>query len=252
MFYARIDNSFEFRKLLEVLKDIVPSVNFRINSSGISFESNEALHVVQVKLKIPVTYFSEFKCTGTFTLGTCLTDLLTLIKISSVDDSLVLTHEEGTTVLQVALEAKKIPKVCEFSLNLIDVNTEDWVYVEVETSGKFEMNSKELFGMCNDLSQVSEFLMINLNKLRVKFSVQTDLGGGSINLKQLRGENGMNIQTLRTVTTEINLIYAKRITKAYALSERVEVKVYPEEPVVFRYMFTGIELKFYLAPAISD
>ena len=252
MFYARIDNSSEFRKLLEVIKDIVPNVNLNNTNQGIDFVINEALHFVQVNLKIPVSYFSEFKCTSSLIIGLCLHDLLTLIKVGQPEDSLILQYDENMTVLKISLEAQKIPKICDFTLNLIDIDYDDCIYVEVENSGKFEMNSRELYQTCNDLSQVSEFLVINVNKMRVKFTVNTELGGGSISLKQLRGENGTHIQTFRTVNTEINLIYAKRITKAYALAERVEVKIYPEEPVVFRYIFNGVELKFYLAPAIAD
>lgn len=252
IFYARLDNCSEFRKLLESIKDLVPNVNLNITNQGISFESNESLHVVQVKLRIPVSYFSEYKCNGSFNVGVSLKDFYTLMKLGQPEDSLILQYMDNATVLQVSLEAPKIPKICEFSLNLIAVSENDCVYVEVQNSGRFEMNSKELYQTCNDLSCVSEFLKISVNKMRVKFSVHTDLGQGSINLKQLRGQNGMHIQTPKTINTEINLIYAKKITKAYILTDRVEVRLYPEEPIIFYYNFSGAELKFYLAPAISD
>lgn len=252
MFYARIDNSGEFRKLLEVLKDLVPIVNLHVTHQGISFDSHESLHVVQVKLKISISYFSEFKCTGPLAVGVSLQDMLVVLKIGHLEDSLTLQYEEGSTVIKVGLESVKVPEICDFSLNLINVNADDCVYVEVLNSAKFEMNSRELYLMCNDLSQVSEFLAISLNKIRVKFSIKSDLAGGCISLKQLRGENGMHIQTARTINTEINLIYAKRITKAHVLADRVEVRMYPDEPLVFCYVFNAIELKFYLAPAISD
>ena len=252
MFYARIDNSGEFRKVLEVVKDLVPLVNLQINQQGVSFESNESLHVVQVRLRVSLSYFSEFKCTGSFSIGVSLADLYTIMKIGLPDDSLVLEHEEGSSVMKVALEAAKLPKVCEFSLNLLNLCGDDCSYVEVQNAGRFEMSAKELYHTCHDLSQVSEFLAISLNKMRVKFSVSSELAGGCVSLKQLRGENGMHIQTIKTVNTEINLIYAKRITRAHVLAERVEVRVYPDEPVGFHYAFNGIELKFYLAPAISE
>ena len=252
MFYARIDNSAEFKKILEVVKDIVPNVNLQISDRGLSFDSNELLHVVQIKMRLPVSYFSEYKCSESLSLGICLIDLYTIIKLGSGEDSLVFQYLENGTVLKIFLEARNILKICEFSLNLINVENDDCLYVEVQNCGRFEMDSKELYQTCNDLSQISEFLAISVNKMRVKFTVRTEIGGGSINIKQLRGENGMHIQTPKTINTEINLIYAKRITKAHVLAKRVEVKVYSGEPVVFCYYFNGSELKFYLAPAITD
>ena len=252
MFYARIENAAEFTKILEVIKDIVPSVSLQVSDSGISIDANETFYVVQVKLKIPTSYFSEFKCIGTHTLSVHLPDFYTFLKLGSAEDSLTLQYAEGLTVLNISLEAAKVPTICSFTLNLINLKLEEIIYAEISNCGKFEINSKFLHQIFNDLSQVSEFLGINLNKLRVRFKVNSTEAGGSINLKQLKGENGTHINTPKTMNSEINLMYAKRITKAFALAERVQVKIYDGEPVIFCYSFSGIELKFCLAPAISD
>lgn len=252
MFYARIDNLGEFKKLLEVIKDIVPNVNLEITSQGISFSSNEFFHVIQVNLAIPVTYFSEYKCSGNFSIGLSLKDLHTLLKLGHPEDSLVMQTLESVSLLKISLEASNIPKICEFSLNLIILNNEECNYFNSQNYGRFEMSSKMFYHICNDLCQVSEFLKISINKIRVKFSINSDDAGGSISLKHFRSDGGITIQTPRTINTEVNLIYAKRIAKAHVLADRVEVRAFPDEPVVFTYKFNGAELLFYLAPSLSD
>jgi proliferating cell nuclear antigen PCNA len=189
---------------------------------------------------------------GSLTLGIHLPDLITLLKLGQGDDSLVIQYSSGSSVIKVSLQASKTPTVCEFSLNLIQIDFEDTFYVEVDGTGRFTMNSKTLYNTFSDLGLIAEYLAINLNKMRVKFRVCTDVAGGSVNLKHVRGENGVVVSTSRTFNVEINLALAKRIAKAYSLCERVELRVYDREPVIFCYFFDGIELKFYLAPALSE
>lgn len=251
VFYARLDNSAEFRRIFEVVKDIVPLVNLNLSENGIFFNAYEALTVLQVKLHIPASYFSEYKCPFRTSIGISLTNFYLLTKVASHDDNLILTYAENSTVLSLSLQAK-IPKISNFSLNLITVSHIDCIYVEVNECGKFEISSKLLHQSLSDLGQVSEFLSINLNKSRIKFSIISDLAGGSINMKHVKGDSNIQINTPKTFNSQINLMYTKRITKAHILSDRVEVKMFNDEPMVFCYFFNSIELKFYLAPAIFN
>ena len=252
MFYARINSAGEFRKILEAVREVTTSVNICVNNYGLSIQASESLYLIQVKLKIPSSYFSEFKVQGSHTLGVNLNDLVTLIKLGQADNHLILQYSCNASVIKVSLEASKLPIFCDFTLNLINLEFEDTFYVEVSNTGKFTINSKSIYSTFNDLSLISEFIHINLNKMRVKFRVCTDIGGGSVNLKHVRGENGVLVSTSKTFNIEINLALARKITKAHTLCERVEVRVYDGEPVIFCYFFEGIELKYYLAPALEE
>lgn len=252
MFYARIESAGEFKKLLEVLKETTPFINLNISNQGFSIEATESLFIVQAHVKIPKTYFSEFKIQGTHSLGVHIPDLITILKIGQSEDHLILEYVSSSNVIKVCLQASKTPTICEFTLNLMQVDSLEGLYRETLETGKFFMASKVLHSTFYDLSLISEYLGINLNKMRVKFAVNADAAGGSVHLKHIRGEGGVAVSTSRTVNVGINLIYAKKITRAHVLCDRVEVRVRENEPIVFIYNFEGVEVKFFLALTISD
>lgn len=252
MFYSRIESAGTFKTLLEVLKETTPLINLQVSLNGFSIEASDSLFILQTKIIIPKSYFSEFKAQGCHTIGLHIPDLITFLKIGQPEDNLILQYESGWNILKVCLQAGKTPTICEFTLNLIQVDNQEFMYSETIETGKFSIGSKILHSTFYDLSLISEFLAINLNKMRVKFAVLADSAGGSIHLKHVKGEGGVNVVTSRTVNVGINLIYAKKITKAHLLCDRVEVKVKENEPVVFFYAFDGVEVKFYLALTIPD
>lgn len=98
--------------------------------------------------------------------------------------------------------------------------------------------------------------MIETNPEYVKFSVQSEIIGGSIKLKQNTydetGEKAF-IKVLEPVNLAFALRYLNMFTKASSISDKVALFLSTEYPLMVEYelMNLGI-LRFYLAPRISE
>lgn len=252
MFQARLSRLVEFRKMIDVIKDLVPDMNFEAKETGLTIMGTDTLNIVQLTIDLPACYFDEYVCEGNLVMSLSLLGMSQFLKLGDPEDALILSSKADMTVLNMLLEAPKHPKICQFTLNLNSVELEDVSAPDLPQTSLISINSRELHSICVDLSHLAEFLCIEINKARVKFSIKCQAAGGHISYKQRKGENGTHIRTFRTVKAELNLAYLKRITRACSLSDKVEIYISPDEPVLLRYKIGEGEIKYHLAPGISD
>ncbi|CAG9309895.1 unnamed protein product [Blepharisma stoltei] len=252
MFQARIAQLGDFRKLIDIVKDMIPDANLEVSEAGICLMSTDPLNILQVTINLPAIFFEDYECHEAFKMNLSLPGLSQLLKLAESEDSLIFSSAPDLTVLNLCFQAHSRPKVCEFTLNLNANIMEDVDPPELPYQTTFYINAREFHGICGDLIHLSEFLIIDVNKARVKFSIKCSAAGGSISYKQRIGQNGTLIRTFRSCRTELNLAYLKKITKAHVLSKNTEIVIHPDEPVLLKYAFGDAEIKFYLAPGISD
>lgn len=91
----------------------------------------------------------------------------------------------------------------------------------------------------------------------IKFSVEGDCGSGSIKIGPTEGgvdrEDQIVLQTEDQVNLSFALRYLTMFTKATTLSNRVNVSLSNDAPLVVKYEIQNLgSLQYYLAPKISE
>ena len=128
---------------------------------------------------------------------------------------------------------------------------------ETTYTSEITMNSGEFTKICKELLLISETVTIITTLEFVKFSVEGDIGNGSIWINTTTGEidegdeNDDRIEAL--VKLSFALKYLGMFTKAGQLCNEVRLQMAPETPLVVEYNMTDLgKLSYYLAPKISD
>ena len=118
------------------------------------------------------------------------------------------------------------------------------------------MNSSEFSKLCKELYALSETVEFEISSTFVKFSVEGEIGSGSIKIQT--GGTGDEAATTdckpeETVKLSFALRYLNLFNKAYSLSNQVKLSMAAETPLVVEYEVEQLgTLKYYLAPKITD
>ena len=116
------------------------------------------------------------------------------------------------------------------------------------------MNSSEFSKLCKELYVLSETVEFEISSTYVKFSVEGEVGSGSIKI-QTGGGNMDDVATKEEDTVKLSfaLRYLNLFNKAYTLSSQVKLSMAADTPLVVEYEVEMLgTLKYYLAPKITD
>lgn len=118
------------------------------------------------------------------------------------------------------------------------------------------MNSSEFQRLCRDLSVLGDSCAISVTKEGVRFSVEGDVGKGSVMLRpsdSVDGKNEVKIDMKQVIEQKFALRYLSMFTKATSLSNSVKLTLTNDMPLKVEYEIEGLgSLCFYLAPKMED
>jgi proliferating cell nuclear antigen len=178
------------------------------------------------------------------------------MKLAGNDDSITLRCEEDPSHLQIVFENTKQERVSEFNLHLMTLEGEQLGIPETDYSSVVTINSGEFSKICKELYSLSEAVKIETTSEFIKFSVDGEVGQGSIQLGANDSEKREDHTTLN-VTENVELSFALRylnlFNKAAPLTSQVTLNMSPDQPLVTEFKIENLgSLKYYLAPKISD
>ena len=116
------------------------------------------------------------------TLGINVATMSKILKCAGAEDSISLSAMDNGEVLTFTFRGPK-ERVAEYEMKLMNIDAEQLGVPEQNYDGSIEMSSAEFLRICRDLTVIGENLKISLVKDAVTFSVEGELGNGSITLK---------------------------------------------------------------------
>lgn len=93
---------------------------------------------------------------------------------------------------------------------------------------------------------------MDINPARIRFSVVGDVGGGAITLKNKSRGAGTYLEVSEDVCSSFALRYLNLFNKASSLGSQVILSLSADLPLVMHFDFDIGEIKYYLAPKVSD
>lgn len=116
-------------------------------------------------------------------------------------------------------------------------------------TSEITMNSFDFTKLCRELHQLSETVTIEASTTYVKFSIDGEVGSGTIEIKTNDGKDSGKDQ----VCLSFALRYLNMFNKASTLCNHVKLMLAPETPLVVEYEIEHLgSLKYYLAPKINE
>lgn len=112
------------KKIVEAIKDSVKKCNFNCSEHGITVQAVDDSRVLLVSLLVSVSSFEEYRCDREVTLGVDLESFSKIIKTANNDDMLTLMADDSPDQLVTVLEDPTKDRISEYSLKLIDFDSE--------------------------------------------------------------------------------------------------------------------------------
>ncbi|OBA22939.1 proliferating cell nuclear antigen [Metschnikowia bicuspidata var. bicuspidata NRRL YB-4993] len=257
MLEGKIDEAVLLKKIVESIKDCVKLCNFNCTEHGITVQAVDDSRVLLVSLLVGLSAFAEYRCDRDITLGIDLDSFSKIIKCGNNDDYLTLLAEDSPDNVVTIFEDKKRERVSEYSLKLMDIDSEFLRIDDMQYDSVVNMASSEFAKVVRDLKNLSESLNITVTKDAVKFSAEGESGTGSVVLKPFTDidnpDQSVSVNLENSVDLTFGLKYLSDIIKATSLSNTITIKLADKTPALFEYKLeAGGYLRFYLAPKFDE
>lgn len=257
MLEGKFDEASLLKKIVESIKDCVKLCNFNCTEHGITVQAVDDSRVLLVSLLVGLSAFTEYRCDRDITLGIDLDSFSKIIKCGNNEDYLTLLAEDSPDNVMTIFEDKKKERVSEYSLKLMDIDSEFLRIDDMQYDSVINMPSSEFSKIVRDLKNLSESLNITVTKDLVKFSAEGESGTGSVVLKPYtdmdHAEESVSVNLENAVDLTFGLKYLNDIIRATALSNTITIKLADKTPALFEYkLVAGGYLRFYLAPKFDE
>lgn len=200
--------------------------------------------------------FSEFRCDRDLVLGLDLESFGKILKQGDNEDYLTIIAEDNPDSILVVFEDKKKDRISEFSLKLMDIDTDVLTIDEMETDCSITMPAADFSKIAKDFKTMSESLNIVVTKESVKFKAEGQIGSGSVIFKPFTDletpDNSIKIDMNQPVDLSFGAKYLNDIVKAASLSSTITIKLTDKAPALFEFKLPSGYLRYYLAPKFDD
>lgn len=257
MLEGKFDEALLLKKIVDAIKDSVKLCNFNCTEHGLTVQAVDDSRVLLVSLLVGQAAFNEYRCDRDITLGIDMESFSRIIKCGNNEDYLTILAEDKPSNVMTIFEDKKKERVSEYSLKLMDIDSEFLNIDEMDYDSVITMPSGEFAKIVRDLKNLSESLNIIVTKDSVKFSSEGESGTGSVVLKPYNDldhqEESISVNLENPVNLTFGLKYLSDIIKATSLASTITIKLADKTPALFEYKLdAGGYLRFYLAPKFDE
>lgn len=142
----------------------------------------DSSHVALVSLNLTQDGFESYRADTNMVLGVNIANLAKVMKLADNNDTITLQAESDASHLKIIFENPKTERTTEFNLNLITIDSEHLAIPETEYSAVVSLSSGEFTKICRELYSISETVSIQATSDFVQFSVEGEVGSGSVKL----------------------------------------------------------------------
>lgn len=236
---VKLNNPTILSKIIEILSELVMEVRIKVNEFGMSIIAIDPANVAMVGFKLPRSSFSDFDA-GNEVLGIDVDSLKQILKRCSAGSSLILEKKENLLHLQIQDRIKR-----NFTLNLIEIESEDREMPSLEFSSRVELNSIDLIASIEDCSVVSDACSFAIEE--GKFIIEAK------GLNSARSEfSGDEARIMaENCKSRYSLEYLKKFMKGAKLCEKTNLQFANDHPLKMVFKNENMELSFILAPRVE-
>merc|ERR1719283_821812 len=127
--------------------------------------------------------FENYRCDTNQVLGIQFAALNKILKCMTSKDSLSIQAQDDGDIITFGFESLDQKRVSQFELKLNDIDAEQLGIPDTDYGTTVKMPSAEFQRICRDLAAIGDTVSISANKEGVTFSVDGDIGSGSMMIK---------------------------------------------------------------------
>ena len=237
---VQLDKPQTLSKAIDIISDLVMEVKIKVNEFGLSIVAIDPANVAMVEFKLPKSAFSRFEIAGSEDLGINLDSLKRILKRCGTGSSLVLERKENMLNIQIQDRIKR-----NFTINLIDLESEDKDMPSLEYVANIEMNPVDLTDSIEDCVVVSDACSFMVNE--GKFIIEAK-GMNSARSEFSSDEAKIDAENCKS---RYSLEYLQKFIKTGKVVDKINIKFSNEHPLRMEFKTEHMELNFILAPRVE-
>lgn len=236
---VKLENPSVLGKAVEIISELVTEVRIKINEHGLSITAIDPANVAMVGFKIPKSAFTQFEA-GNEVLGVNLDNLKSILKRAGNSSSIILESKENVLNIQILDRIKR-----NFSLMLIEIESEDKQMPMLEYAAKVELGSVDFQASIEDCVVVSDACSFVVSD--GKFIIEAR-GLNSARSEFSGDEAQIDAENCRA---RYSLEYLSKFLKGVKMSEKTRLNFASEHPLRLDVKSEHMELSFILAPRVE-
>lgn len=235
----RLENPALLSKAIDVISELVTEVRIKFNEFGLSIVALDPANVAMVGFKIPRSAFSQFEA-GNETLGVSLDNLKQILKRCSTKSSLILEQKENVLNIRIEDRIKR-----NFSIGLIEIESEEKEIPELEYSAMIELNPNDFVASVEDCLIVADACSFIVKDK--KFLIEAK---GINSARSEFSEDEAKIQA-EDCKSRYSLEYLQKFMKGAKLCDKIKLRFASDHPLRVDLRGEHLELIFILAPRVE-
>jgi len=253
----KIDKINIFKNIIDAFKDLVSDGCFKFSNNNLIMEAIDSSSIALCTLKINNNFFKRYNCKD-LSIGISLEYLSKILKFANIDNSLILTlTEEEPTILKIVLEGLKKSKF-DFKISNISfdsLNIPDDETIMNQYNAIISLNFKEFKSILLEYKAITtDYINLTITKENEQCYLSfISNGTGAIGLANttIEVDEIKEIENNSTISNIFSIKYLIDFTKL-SLAEDVFIYISIEHPLIIEYKIDDCNIKYFLAPKISE
>lgn len=235
----KLENPFLLARVVDIVSELVTEVRLKFSEMGMSLVAMDPANISMVIFKVPRSVFSQFD-TNNEVLGINLDNLKQILRRCNAGSSLTMETKDNLVKISIQDRIKR-----NFTLNLVEVESEERNIPNLEFTSVVEMNSVDLVNSIEDCAIVADACTFKIKE--GKFIVEAK----SLNsaMSEFSGDEA-KIQA-EDCKSKYSLEYLQKFMKGAKLCEKSVLKFAEDHPLRVDFKTSEIELSFILAPRVE-
>lgn len=237
---VRLERPVLLAKPIELISELVTEVRIKVNEFGLSITAIDPANVAMVGFRLPKSAFSNFEADSEV-LGVNLDDLKRILKRAGTKGIVTLVKDENTLKIQIEDRITR-----NFSLNLIEIESEDKDLPNLEYVCRIGLNSSDFVDSIEDAAVVADSCAFELkNGL---FSIFAK-GFNSAKAEFTSDEAEISGEDARA---KYSLEYLQKFLKGSKMTEKTILNFSADHPLRMDLRAEEMEITFILAPRVEN
>ncbi|MBI2452551.1 proliferating cell nuclear antigen (pcna) [Candidatus Pacearchaeota archaeon] len=239
--HLKLDNPKIFADIVTIISELVTEVRVKVDKEGINLTAIDPANVAMIYFKIPASLFSQFDITKEEELGVNLDSLRAVLRRCKPGTALVIEKHDNMLKLGLLDRIKR-----DFSLALIEIESEDKSLPEWEFDSVIHINSDALVEVIEDCAVVSDACTFIAEPS--KFIVEAH------GLNSARAEFSSDEAEIHSGNSlaRFSLEYLSKFIKGAKISSKATLSFSVNHPMRLDFHTGSVLLSFVLAPRVEQ
>jgi proliferating cell nuclear antigen len=247
---AKTKSPDEWKAVASAISTLVDEATFEATVEGISFRGMDPSHVALIDIHWPNSAFEQYDCDTSVKFGVRVDEFSKLMRRAEKKDTIEVTVGDDS-MLFIRISNNNYVK--EYKVRLIETSAASTPLPKLNFNCKVVLATIAFDKVLSDIQVISDYLSIESENKKIKFSGKGDSGEATISLESgSEGLEEVNVQEDSKATYSLD--YLSKITKAViAAGGSVALEFSSKMPLRLEFRVANMgRIHFYLAPRVQD